>query len=100
MTKQPSLVRKIFQKDNHSFTIEWNDGCTVSYRLSDLQKLCPCAACIDEVTGKRILDINSVKENLKAIRISSVGRYALRIQFSSGCSNGIYDFDFLRKMSE
>lgn len=98
MIKQPALVRKIYQKDNHSFAIEWNDGQMGIYKLSDLQKLCPCAACIDEQTGKRILDIATVKEDVRAIRITSVGRYALRIQFTSGCSNGIFDFDFLKKM--
>ena len=30
-------VRKIEQVDNHTFTIEWNDGRRVSYRLSALQ---------------------------------------------------------------
>lgn len=88
-------VRKIEQVDNHTFAIEWNDGRRVSYRLSALQKLCPCANCTDEITGRKLLDPASVDENVRAKRIVSVGRYALRIEFTSGCSMGIYGFDML-----
>jgi len=94
-----ALVRKIEQKNNHLFTIEWSDGKIHDYRLSDLQKQCPCAACVDENTGQRTLDVSTVREDVRAKRIISVGRYALRIQFTSGCSTGIYDFALLRKMS-
>jgi ATP-binding protein involved in chromosome partitioning len=75
----------------------WSDEVTTQHRLSDLQKRCPCAKCVDETTGKRLLDVNSIKENVRAIRIMPVGRYAIRIEFDSGCSMGIYDFAMLRK---
>lgn len=93
-------VEKIFQKDKHTFSVEWSDGLNVDFRLCDLQRLCPCAGCIEELTGKRLVDPSSITEDLKASSIESVGRYALKIYFSSGCSKGIYSFDFLRKMAE
>ncbi len=93
-------VRNIIQKDAFHFTIEWDDDFVDDYKLSDLQRNCPCAGCIDEITGKKLLDVDSIDENVKAIRFSSVGRYAIRLQFTKGCSNGIYSFTFLRKMSE
>lgn len=95
MTKKPLFVRSIVQKDAHTFTIEWHDGLVRHYRLNQLQMLCPCAACVDENSGKRILDTTTIKSDVRAIHIRNVGRYALKIQFTSGCSNGIYDFDFL-----
>ncbi len=94
-----AAVQNIKQKNNHAFTIEWSDGLVGDYRLSDLQKCCPCANCTDETTGKRLVDEKSIKHDVKAIRIVSVGRYALRVQFTSGCSTGIYDFDMLYKMA-
>lgn len=94
--KQPAFVRSISQKDNHTFTIEWSDNKVCDYRLSDLQKQCPCAHCVDESTGKRMLDPSTVKPDVRAVRVANVGRYALRIQFTSGCSTGIYSFDMLR----
>jgi ATP-binding protein involved in chromosome partitioning len=90
------FVNKIYQKDNFTFTIEWSDGIIKNYRLSDLQKRCPCAGCVDEATGTRVADQSLIPVDLRAKRIMSVGRYALRVQFVSGCSHGIYSFDFLR----
>lgn len=93
-------VEKIFQKDKHTFNVEWSDGLKVDFRLSSLQRKCPCAGCVDEITGKRLNDEKMTPEDLKASAIQSVGRYALRISFTSGCSKGIYSFDFLRKLAE
>lgn len=98
MKAKAVYVRRLFQRDNHTFTIEWSDGKAGDYRLSELQKRCPCAGCIDEITGKRLVDIRKINEDVRAVRIVSVGRYALRVQFSEGCSTGIYSFDMLRNM--
>jgi DUF971 family protein len=94
----PLFVRQIWQKDNYTFSIEWNDGHTQDFRLCDLQRNCPCAHCTDEMTGKRLVNPNNVPDHVKAIVIRSIGRYGLRIQYTSGCSMGIYSFDRLRKM--
>ena len=91
------LVRNIKQKDNHTFTIEWSDGISCDYRLNQLQQQCPCANCVDSITGKRS-DVNSKKDDVRATSIHSIGRYAISIKFTSGCSSGIYDFDLLRQM--
>jgi DUF971 family protein len=98
MNSRPVLVKKIRQKDNHTFTIEWSDGVAADYRLNDLQRMCPCAHCVDEMTGKRLLNANSVRDDVRASRVINVGRYALRVQFTSGCSTGIYSFTMLRQM--
>ena len=96
----PVMVKRISQKDNHTFTLEWSDGAICDYRLSALQRICPCAACVDENTGKRVLDANSVNEDVRATRIVNVGRYAMRIHFTQGCSSGIYSFDTLRTIGK
>ncbi len=85
------LVRDIKQEDNFTFAIEWSDGKTCHYRLSDLQKCCPCASC-HEIKDKII------NRDVQAKRIVTIGRYALRIEFTSGCSSGIYGYDMLRSI--
>lgn len=92
------FVRQIWQKDNYTFSIQWNDGLTQDFLLCDLQRNCPCAHCTDEMTGKRLIDPKAIPNDVKAIVVRSVGRYGLRIQFTSGCSTGIYSFDRLRKV--
>jgi len=94
------LIRRIFQKDRYRFTIEWTDGKIIDYRLSDLQRHCTCAKCRDELTGRFLVDPAAIDENVEAVQIESVGRYGLRIDFTSGCSKGIYSFMFLRKFLE
>jgi DUF971 family protein len=92
------LVKAINQTDNFTFTIQWTDGLEGIYRLNELQKNCPCAKCTDEITGKRLNEGN-VKTDVRALKLMNVGRYALRIQYTSGCSTGIYGFDMLYKMA-
>ncbi len=94
----PLFLRQIWQKNNETFSIQWNDGLIQDFRLCDLQRQCPCAHCTDEITGKRLLDSKMVSDDVRAVFIRSIGRYGLRIQFTSGCSTGIYTFDRLRKM--
>jgi DUF971 family protein len=94
------LIRKIEQIDNHNFLLTWNDGIISAYRLSTLEKNCPCAHCIDEMTGKRRSSPSLIDENVKALKIQNIGRYALKVHFTSGCSTGIYDFDLLRNLSK
>lgn len=98
MNDQSISIRGLQQKDNYTFTIEWSDGQIYHYRLSTLQKYCPCANCTDEVTGKRRNDAKNLNDDVRAQRIVSVGRYALRIYFTSGCSKGIFDFNLLRRI--
>lgn len=93
-----SLIKSLSQKDDFTVSLVWNDGKEQDIRLRDLQKACPCANCTDEFSGKRILDENGVKDDVKALAIRNVGRYGVQIKFSSGCSTGIFSFDALRKM--
>ncbi len=85
------LAKEIKQIDNHTFSIAWIDGKSDLFKLSHLQRNCPCLQCKEEPVN--------VEEEVKAFRIVSVGSYALRIEFSSGCSKGIYPFPFLRSLS-
>lgn len=90
------LIKKISQKDRFTFAIEWLDGLLSEFRLCDVQNHCPCIACREKRLHKEI----NVYSDVKAFRIQSVGRYALRIEFTSGCSKGIYPYSLLRRISK
>ncbi len=92
------FIRRIVQKDRYRFTIEWTDGKISDYRLSDLQRQCTCAQCRDEKTGRSLVDPALIDEEVQAVQIESIGRYALRIDFTKGCSKGIYSFSLLRTL--
>ncbi|MBM3207404.1 MAG: DUF971 domain-containing protein [Chlamydiae bacterium] len=99
MLSNKNFVKNIYQKNNYIFTIEWIDGKISDYRLSDLQRLCSCARCVDEITGERLVNPSQVPDDLTAVRVYSMGRYALKIDFSSGCSRGVYPYEWLRQWS-
>jgi ATP-binding protein involved in chromosome partitioning len=87
-------------QDPHHLVIKWVGQETRMVRVSDLQAECPCAACVDEVTGERFIHLSDIDPNLSVERIEKVGQYALRFAFSSGCSSGIYHFDTIKKLSK
>lgn len=97
MKQPPVLIKKIYQKNNTTFAIDWSDGLEADYRLSALQKRCPCAQCYDPATGSQITTRMQLDPDVRAVRLVNVGRYALRIQFVTGCSKGIYSFAMLRQ---
>lgn len=80
-----------------SFAIEWTDGPTQRFCFADLQRNCPCTGCRDG-DGRFTAEISSITSDLRAKRIHRLGRYALKIDFTSGCSRGIYTFDLLRNL--
>jgi len=98
MIRRAIFIRTIRQKDHYWFTIEWSDDRISHYRLSELQRHCPCARCRDEKTGKPLIDPSKIVDDVGASRIVSVGNYALQIFFTKGCSKGIYPFWLLRQM--
>lgn len=100
MKNPPILIKKIAQKDNFTFSIEWSDGIVNDYRLSRLQERCPCAKCYDPQAHKQLVGKENLDEQVKAVRVTNVGRYALRVQFSSGCSKGIYSYAMLREIAK
>ncbi len=78
-------------------SILWNDGKSSKFVPRDLRFLCPCAACVNEISGERMLKPEMIAPDVKALAINQVGRYALNIQWSDGHSTGLYGFEYLRK---
>lgn len=64
----------------------------------DLRRACKCARCIDEMSGKPILDPSSVKEGIKITDIAVMGNYAVSIHFSDGHTSGVYSYDHLAEL--
>ncbi len=80
--------------------IQWANQPTLVLDAYRLRLNCGCANCIDENTGKRILDPAKVPQNLTVRNVQAVGRYALTFAFSDGHSTGIYPFKKLKQLEE
>jgi len=82
--------------DEKRLRIEWADGHVSEYVPRGLRLACPCAACVEEMTGRALLDPSTVAPDIWPMAVRYVGRYALRFDFSDGHDTGIYTFETLR----
>jgi len=90
--------RDLEQADAAHLRITWQDGHESTYHVFDLRYHCPCAHCVDEVTGERRLEAEDISDDVKPLRLESVGNYALRIEWDDGHDTGIYSFELLREL--
>jgi ATP-binding protein involved in chromosome partitioning len=77
-------------------TIKWPDGHETVYAARDLRLACRCAVCIEETSGRPLLDPQSIPPTVRAQRIELVGQYAISIAWTDGHTTGIYNFRDLR----
>ncbi|HBE81796.1 MAG TPA: DUF971 domain-containing protein [Pyrinomonadaceae bacterium] len=90
---------KIIEENDAEITIEWSDDSITHYQAPGLRRACPCAGCINEWTGEKMLRDDQVADDISFRHISIVGRYALNFHFSDGHDTGIFSFEYLRKFS-
>lgn len=84
----------------NTLSVLWEDGKQHDFAVRDLRLSCQCALCIEEMSGLPLLDPNSVLINVTPRTISSVGNYAIAINWNDGHSSGIYSFALLRKIGD
>lgn len=80
--------------------IRWKDGEVSLFAPRPLRLRCPCAGCVDEQTGERILVPDMVPADVYPTAIHWVGRYALQFVWSDGHDTGIYPFEYLRRWAD
>ena len=79
-------------------TFKWPEGHEVVISARDLRLRCRCAQCIEESTGRPLLDPATISPNVRAKSIELVGQYAISIEWSeSPCAN-IYSFRSLLEL--
>ncbi len=91
----PTAIR---QGDATTLEIAWADGHTSRFDVRELRLACGCAQCVDEWSGRGLLDAESVPDDVHPVKLSSVGRYAVQIAWSDGHESGIYPFRRLRAL--
>ena len=89
---------EVGRANQHDVKIIWQDGHESVYPARALRLACPCAGCVDEVTGQRRITARAVPEDVKPLKVDLVGRYAISIQWSDFHRTGIYPFELLRKI--
>ncbi len=91
---------QIIEESDSEISIKWSDDTETRYDAVSLRRSCPCAGCINEWTGEKMLDDSRVPDDLTITHVSIVGRYALNFHFSDTHDTGIFSFAYLRKLSD
>ncbi len=81
-----------------SLRFRWSDELEAEVLIRDLRIECPCAHCVSELTGRRLLDPATVPEDIDLKDMQPVGRYAYRCLFSDDHDSGIYPLELLRTL--
>ena len=92
--------QKIKQVDEHTLGIAWNDGHDSVYSVTNLRENCPCAHCIDEWSGKKLIAPGSITNDIRPKNIKAVGLYALQFYWNDGHDTGLYTHELLRKLCD
>lgn len=91
-------IKALWQVDQHTLGLQWHDDRVDILSVQRLRQACPCAHCVDEWSGRPLLDPESVKADLKLVYAKAVGRYALRFEFSDKHQDGIYHWTYMREL--
>jgi DUF971 family protein len=97
MSLPPTNIRSL--SDESTLELTWPDGSVAKLPFYALRCACPCASCVDEMTGLRTLDPKSVPTDVRPTSIGFSGNYALKIEWSDRHNSGIYTWERLQELS-
>jgi len=88
------------RQGDHGILFTWADGLEAELDPRTLRISCTCARCVSETTGTRLLDPDTIAEDVKLTALEPVGNYAYRCNFSDGHNTGLYTLELLRWLCE
>jgi ATP-binding protein involved in chromosome partitioning len=92
----PIPVPYAITRRDDGLLVEWDQaGHQALYPARALRLACPCAGCVEEMTGRPLLDPAAVPAEVRPASVALVGGYGLRVQWSDGHNTGIYTFERL-----
>ena len=94
---RPERPVALWQAGNTRLGIRWADGETTFHGAYELRMACPCAGCVEEWSREKLPTLDQVPQDVRPVRIATVGRYAVQPTWSDGHHTGIYSFTELRK---
>lgn len=96
----PDVPAGLRSRDARTLEVGWCDGRVDALDVRELRLACPCAQCVEEMSGAALLNPASVPVDVAPRRLTSVGTYAVIIDWSDGHGTGIYTFAYLRRLAE
>ena len=92
----PHPIPHAINRQDAGLLIEWDQqGHVGFFPARSLRLACPCATCVEETSGRPLLDPARVSPDIRPLSLQLVGAYGLRVTWSDGHSTGIYTFERL-----
>jgi ATP-binding protein involved in chromosome partitioning len=88
------------RRDLRTLSVLWEDGRHDDFDVRDLRLSCHCALCVEEMSGRKLLDPKTVRADVSPQQILSVGNYAIGFHWNDGHNSGIHSFNDLRAMGD
>ena len=93
----PTNIR--VHKDDRLLELVWSDDDISKIPFRAIRQDCRCAACVDEFTGRQILNRESVADDIVPEDVSLTGNYALKILWSDTHDSGLFTWNHLREIA-
>ena len=93
------LVRLQRLSEGQEIGLTWEEDFFCRLSVMDVRLACPCAHCLHEVTGARLVSRENISEGITLLDMPAVGNYAYRPKFSDNHSSGIYTLELLKELS-
>lgn len=87
-----------YDRDKRLLTLTWPDSLEASLSAEFLRVHSPSAEVRGHGIGQEVLQVG--KRDVAIVDIEKAGRYALKITFDDGHDSGLFDWNYLRSMSE
>jgi DUF971 family protein len=98
MADAPTNIRA--HQADQVLELVWATGPAARLPYRFLRAECPCASCVNEWTGRRVLDPATIRPDLRIETMEPIGNYAVRLGWNDGHSSGLYSWDVLRRLAE
>jgi DUF971 family protein len=72
--------------------LAWNTGEHYTVPYVEIRYYCPCAGCVDEHTGQRTIQKESISPEIRPVDVKLIGRYAVQITWSDRHDTGMYHY--------
>lgn len=89
---------RIEPRTSRDLLLVWNTGEQYSIPYFEIRFQCPCAVCVDEKTGQRVLHRDDLPEDVRPTSVQLIGRYAVQFTWTDNHATGMYHYDRLHDL--